>query len=411
MKDIFTEQVRRIDLMVQDRMAELVELRRYLHAHPELSRYEFETTALLERRLTDLGYEVRVREEGTGLLADLTPTGFDPERHPTVAIRADIDALPIAELNEIAYCSQHSGVMHACGHDVHMTCAMGASQALRTIRDRLPGRIRIVYQHAEEVAPSGASEMVAFGAIEQVDAIIALHCEPELPIGQVGIKTGPLTASFDRFDYTVTGTGGHGARPHHCVDPVFVATQLANALYQLPGRSMDARSPVVLSIGEFHAGDAPNVIPETARLAGTVRTVDDTQRAEMQWLLQTVAEQICGVYDATVELDLYKGAPAINNHPRVTQVFEKMIREMLGDEAIYRIPKPSMGSEDFSHYLQHVPGAMFRLGTASPKRPVHLLHSARFDIDERAIGHGARILARSAFELLHILADDRDALK
>ena len=142
MKDIFSEQVRRIDLMVQDRMAELVELRRYLHAHPELSRHEFETSALLKGRLEDLGFSVRVRDEGTGLVADLTPAGFDPERHPTVAIRADIDALPIEELNEIAYCSQRDGVMHACGHDVHMACAMGASQALRTIRDRLPGRAR-----------------------------------------------------------------------------------------------------------------------------------------------------------------------------------------------------------------------------------------------------------------------------
>ena len=410
MKDFFSEQVHRIDLMVQDRMAELVELRRYLHANPELSRHEFETSALLKGRLEDLGFSVRVREEGTGLIADLTPAGFDPERHPTVAIRADIDALPIEELNEIAYCSQRDGVMHACGHDVHMACAMGASQALRTIRDRLPGRLRIVYQHAEEVAPSGASEMIAFGAIDQVDAIIALHCEPELPIGKIGIKPGPLTASFDRFDYTIKGTGGHGARPHHCVDPVFVATQLANTLYQLPGRRMDARSPVVLSIGEFHAGYAPNVIPESARITGTVRTVDDKQRAEMQGLLQTVADQLCALHGASVELDLYKGAPAINNNARVTDIFEAMALEVIGEDAIYRIPKPSMGSEDFSHFLQRIPGAMFRLGTAAPDRDVHLLHSARFDIDERAIGHGARILARTAFELLRRLAEDRDAL-
>ena len=397
--------------MVEDRMAELVSLRRHLHTNPELSRQEFETSALLKQRLEALGFEVRMRPEGTGLIADLIPPGFDPAKHPTVAIRADMDALPVVELNDEEYRSQNPGVMHACGHDVHMTCTMGASQALIGLRDRLPGRVRIVYQHAEEVAPSGAAEMVSFGAVEGVDAIIALHCEPELPVGKIGLRVGALTASFDRFDFVIKGEGGHGARPHHCVDPIFVATQLASQLYQLAGRHLDARSPVVLSIGEFQAGFAPNVIPDTARFSGTIRTVANAPRAEMERLMREMADHVCAMHGASYALDLYKGAPAIINHAGVVGVFTEVAQDLLGEGSVYTIPLPSMGSEDFSQYLQHVPGAMFRLGTAKPERDVYLLHSARFDIDERAIGHGARILARSALGLLHKLASDRDALR
>ncbi|MFW5967358.1 MAG: M20 metallopeptidase family protein, partial [Persicimonas sp.] len=225
-----------IDRFLKQNNSELIALRRELHAHPELSHQEYETTTRLVERLEECGFEVHVREEGTGFYADLTPADFDPESDPTVAIRSDLDALPIRELNDVPYASENEGVMHACGHDVHMTSVTGAGIALQEVRDNLTGRLRLLFQHAEEVSPGGAVDMVSFGAVDEVDAILGLHCDPELDVGKIGIRRGHLTAAFDRFHIRIIGKSGHGARPHHCVDPVRVATQLANSLYQLPGQ-------------------------------------------------------------------------------------------------------------------------------------------------------------------------------
>lgn len=395
----------------------LVSLRRTLHQEPELSRAEVGTTRMLAERLRALGYAVCIRPEGVGLIADLDPTGYSPAIHPTVAIRADMDALPIQEQSDVPYRSQRPGIMHACGHDVHVTCTMGALSALAELREELPGRLRIIYQHAEEVAPSGAPELIAFGAMEGVEAIVALHCDPELPVGTVGLRVGALCASFDRFEFTIRGKGGHGARPHHCVDPIVTGVTLCQALYAMTARSFDAREAMVLSIGEFHAGHAPNVIPQEARLTGTVRTVSNAQRDRVEQALRQIADHACGMYGASYELDLYRGAPAIINHAGVVEQLHQAAIARLGSEesSVRWLPLPSMGAEDFSNYLNHAPGAMFRLGTSSPQvhesgQEVHLLHSPRFDIDERAIGHGAAILAGAALRLLHLLAEDREAL-
>ena len=409
--EAFVERNQRIGSFLEGHHEELVKLRRHLHAHPELSHHEQRTTALLASRLEALGFEVRVRPEGTGLVADLAPTGFDRASQPTVAIRADIDALPIVEATGTSYRSQNQGVMHACGHDVHMTCAMGALGALARMKEELPGRLRVIYQHAEETTPSGAPQMIAFGAMEGVEAIVALHCDPEIEEGKVGLKVGPLCASFDRFIYTIKGVGGHGARPHHCVDPIFVGVQLCQALYQVTGRRFDSREPIVLSVGEFQAGHAPNVIPETSRLSGTVRTVSNEARARVEAMLHRMASHVCEMYGASYELDLYHGAPAIINDGAIVNVLEQVATQRLGSTCVQWLPLPSMGSEDFSCYLAHAPGAMFRLGVRKAGAPVHLLHSDRFDIDEQAIGHGAHLLAASALELLVRQANAREASK
>lgn len=386
---------------------ELIALRRHLHAHPELSHHEHQTTALLAARLRALGYVVNVRPEGIGLTADLVPPGFDPTLHPTVAIRADMDALPIQELNASDYRSQNAGVMHACGHDVHMSCTMGASIGLEAIRAALPGRLRIVYQHAEESSPSGAPEMIAAGALKGVNAIIALHCDPERPAGQVGVRPGPMTASYDRFTFTIKGKSGHGARPHQCIDPIYTGTLLVQALYQATGRMFDAREAMVLSVGSFQAGHAPNIIPETATISGTVRTVSVERRAQVEPLLQNAAQAICALTGASFELDLYRGSPPLVNHPFIAQLITEQGELLCGHGGVEQIALPSMGSEDFAHYLLHIPGAMFRLGTASPTRDVHLLHSSRFDIDERAIAIGAKLLTSVAWQLLSRLSAER----
>jgi amidohydrolase len=394
-----------VDQIIKERSSELISLRRELHSHPELSHKEYETTSMLAATLEDIGFEVEVREEGTGFYADLVPDDYDPEVDPTVAIRTDIDALPIRELNEVPYVSQSEGVMHACGHDVHMTTATGAGIAMHEIREHLNGRLRLLYQHAEEVSPGGAVEMVSFGALDGVDAILALHCDPELEVGRVGLRRGHLTAAFDRFHIKVVGKSGHGARPHHCVDPVRVASQLANALYQIPGQYFDSRDPVVLSIGSLHAGDTPNVIPEEAVLQGTVRTLSHEARVRIEPLLQKIAGGICMGHGASFELEIEHGAPSVVNDPKIIDVIEQVSERVVGETGIYEIPLPSMGGEDFAYYLQHTPGAMFRLGTAGPgPRARHFLHSAKFDIDERAIGIGARILSRGALELMSQLA-------
>jgi len=406
----FEQYAARIASAIEDHDDDLIGVRRHIHRYPELSHNEFQTTAFLSERLTDLGFDVHIRDEGTGGYADLTPPGFDPAAHPTVAIRTDLDALPITELNETEWRSEHHGVMHACGHDVHMSCAFGAALGLRRVAEHLPGRVRLVLQHAEEIAPSGASDLIDFGALDDVDAILGLHCQPLLPVGVVGIRYGALTAAFDRFEFTIHGKAGHGARPHHTIDPIFAGVQLANALYNVNNRIFDAREPSTLSIGEFRAGAVPNAIPDVARMSGTMRTLTEERRAEVEPMLRRLADGVATMTGTRIELDLYKGSPAIINHDAVVDRFADAVRAVLGDDGLHEIDLPSMGSEDFSNFLAHVPGAMFRLGTAIEGRDVHLLHTPRFDIDERAIGHGAQILSRTALGLLHDLVEDRQIL-
>ncbi|MBA2664721.1 MAG: amidohydrolase [Bradymonadaceae bacterium] len=389
----------RVEKRILAQNHDLIDFRRYLHAHPELSQREFQTTQTIRERLEGLGLSVHARAEGTGLYADLVPPDFDPELHPTIAIRSDIDALPILELNEVPYASRHKGVMHACGHDVHMATVFGTGMGLAAVRESLPGRIRLIYQHAEESIPGGAMDMVAFGAVDGADAVLALHCDPELPVGQIGVKPGAFTAAFDLFEFKIIGKGGHGARPHQCIDPIFVATQLATALYQAFGRNFDSRIPMVLTIGTIQGGTVSNVIPEEVHMSGSIRTISAEGRDGVEPLLRRIAGGVCMTHGASYELRLERGAPGIVNDPAITTIYAEVGAAMLGDENVFRIPLPSMGGEDFSYYLERTPGAMFRLGTADGG-PRHPLHSPHFDIDERAITIGARILARSAIRLL-----------
>lgn len=390
----------KIDAIIDAHQAGLTEFRREIHRFPELSHAEFETTWKLAQRLTGLGLEVHVRHEGLGLFADATPAGFDPALHRTVAVRADIDALPIQEETGLPYASVVPNVMHACGHDMHVACVLGVATVAGELLDELPGRVRLLFQHGEEVAPGGAEDLVAIGCMEGVGAILALHCDPALPVGVVGVKDGSLTASADAFDLTIKGRGGHAARPHNCVDPVFVATQIAGGLYQTVGRSFDARDPAVISIGAVRAGDGYNVIPHTARLQGTVRTLSQKNRGLVDPLFRRIAQGICEIYGATFELHWVLGAPCIYNDPYVTSVVRAAVEQALGPASIHEMPLPSMGAEDFSYYLEEAPGAMIRVGTWGGG-PGHFLHSPQFQPDERGIAIGARVLARAAVGLLH----------
>ena len=342
-----------------------------------------------------------MRPEGTGFFADLAPVDFDPSLHVTVALRCDLDALAIHELTGAEYGSEFPNKMHACGHDVHMTCAYGAGLALAelALSAGLPGRLRLIYQHAEETV-GGAEEMIAFGALVGVDYVVALHVDPELPVGEVGLRRGAFTAAFDEFDFTIIGESGHGARPHHCVDPIFVLTQLANALYNAIGRSVDARDPMVFSIGMISGGSLPNVIPDRASMRGSVRTLSTGHRAAVEPMLVRIADGVCAAYGAQYELSLRRGAPAIINDASVVDVIEQVAMQVVGEERVREIALPSMGSEDFSYFLETIPGAMFRLGAWTQGTPRYFLHSARFDVDEGAISVGATMLARTALRLM-----------
>jgi amidohydrolase len=230
--------------------------------------------------------------------------------------------------------------------------------------------------------------------------VLGLHCDPERLCGKVGVRIGPLTASFDQFTIQIHGKGGHGARPHQCVDPIFIATQLAQALYHFPSRQLDARQAAVLSIGELHAGHAPNVIPEIATIRGTIRTLTTEHRAQVEPALRRLVHHTCEQWGASASLDLYRGAPPVINHPEASDALRDAALSILPVEDVEHITLPSMGSEDFAHLLARAPGAMFRLGTASPERPIHLLHTPRFQIDERALVIGSQILASAAWSLL-----------
>lgn len=391
--------VKHVEQTICEQGNRLIEFRRQLHAHPELSRHEFKTTAAIRERLESLGLEVHVRAQGCGLYTDLVPPGFDPARHPTIAIRGDIDALPILEMNAVPYASTNLGVMHACGHDVHTATVFGTGVGLLAVREQLPGRIRLIFQHAEEATPGGALDMIEFGVLENVDGILALHCEPGLEYGQIGVRNGAFTAALDQFDFVVSGSGGHGARPHLSIDPIFAGTQLASALYQSFGRSFDARVPIVLTIGKILGGTVCNVIPDQFEMSGTIRSISREHREQIEPLLRRIASGVCTIHDARFELWMKHGAPAIINDVEITDVYREVGSELLGPENVYEIPLPSMGGEDFSYYLDHVPGAMFRLGTAR-NGARYALHSPKFDIDERAITLGARVLAASAIRLL-----------
>lgn len=376
----------------------LIELRRHLHAFPELSRTEFETTSLLSDRLRGLGFEVHVRPQGNGLFADLVPPGWEGGGR-TVAVRADIDALPIMEQTGLPFASKHTGVMHACGHDVHTSCAMGVAEAVAAVRERLPGRLRLFFQHCEESTPGGADELIAMGCMEGVEVVIGLHVDPELPVGQIGLRVGALTASSDIWELKVHGRSGHGARPHHAVDPVFITSLLIQELYRAPAHHFDVRDPVVISVGTIHGGDTVNVIPQTVTMAGTVRTLSRAHRSRVEPLLRRIAHGICSTHGATYELRMEHGASSIMNDRGIVDVVEEVATALIGRSNVQWIELPSMGAEDFSAYLEHAPGMMMRLG-ANDGGETHFLHSPRFSPDERAIALGATVLAQSALRLM-----------
>ncbi len=374
----------------------LVAWRRHLHRHPELSQQETRTTEYAARHLRALGLSPILEPGKTGLFVDITGRSGGGR----VALRADIDALPIPDAKDVPYRSTCEDVSHACGHDAHTAMLMGVAQLVRSLGDDLPGTVRLVFQPSEERSPGGADEMIRRGVMDGVDAIMALHMAPELPTGTIGLRPGAITASVAAFRITVRGRGGHPARPHLAVDPVLVVARLVQDILLAMGRRLDVREPVLVTIGEIHGGRAPNVIPGSASLAGSVRTASMAQMEQVPDLFRELADSATAMWGGIYEFEFRRGSDPVHNDPALVHRVRNLVAELLGAEFNRWVDKPSMGGEDFSRYLEHAPGLMARLGSTAEGAPAPDLHTNTFDIDEDALWHGVAVMAGAAVEML-----------
>lgn len=376
----------------------LLEIRRHLHSHPELSGQETQTSAYVAGVLSSAGVQLLPGPEGVGVIGEIPGQGTDTR---VLAIRTDLDALPIHERTGLEFASQRPGIMHACGHDVHTTVGLGTAMVLAQIQEQLPGPVRFIFQPAEEIA-QGAAWMIGAGAMHQVSSILSLHVFPTIPAGEVAVRYGALTAAADDLEIRIMGESGHGARPHEAIDAIWIAAQVITNLQQAISRTQNPLRPVVLTIGKIAGGRAPNVIADQVVLQGTVRSLHpETSQALPAWIEQIVSHtcQACG---ATYELDYRRGVPSVCNAPQLTQLLQEAAQEAIGKENVHTLPEPSLGAEDFALYLEQAPGAMFRLGVGFADRPNYPLHHPQFDVDEQAITVGVLTLAHAAWKYWQI---------
>jgi amidohydrolase len=380
-----------VDAWVREHRSQLVSTRRHLHAHPEPAFAEFGTTTFLEERLRAHGLAPRRLPTGTGLVVEVG------SGEPIVVLRADIDALPLADLKDVPYASTVEGMCHACGHDVHMTVVLGVAQALSEL-DGLHGTVRCVFQPAEESVPGGAMEVVASGVLEGASRAFAVHCDPSVPAGRIGLRTGPITAACDRLEVTLTGPGGHTARPQLTVDLVDALGRLITDLPGLLSRQVDPRAGMSLVWGAVSAGVAANAIPQRGQLRGTVRVLDREAWRGAEELLRSLVERVAATTGAEVDVNYVRGVPPVVNDPRSVALLRSAALETVGSEGVVLSPQ-SMGGEDFGWFADVLPIALARLGTHGGGTPVDL-HQGSFDVDERAIGVGVRLLARTALRAL-----------
>jgi amidohydrolase len=370
---------------------DVVALRRELHQHPEVSFEEKRTTELIMEHLGALGLSPHRLHGGTGVLCDIGTSG------PLIALRADIDALPLQDLKDTPYRSQNDGVTHACGHDAHTAILLAAAAEL--VDAELPGRIRLVFQPAEEVVPGGALTVIEAGALEGVEQIYALHCDPRLTTGLIGLRVGGITAACDRFEVNLTGPGGHTGRPQLTAELVYALGQLITGLPGLLSRRVDPRAALSLVWGAVHAGSASNAIPTSGYVRGTVRVFDRDAWDAAEPLLRELVEQLAAPSEVRAEVIYVRGVPPVVNDASAVDTQRVAVVAALGDDAVADTPQ-SMGGEDFAWYLDHAPGALARLGVAAPGTEGALdLHQGTFDIDEAALAIGVRYtveLARAA---------------
>lgn len=383
-----------INQLTDKYLPEFIGIREHIHAHPELSFQEFETAKFISNKLTEYGIAFESGVAGTGIVAMIK--GKNPESR-VIALRADMDALPILEKNATNYCSKNEGIMHACGHDVHSTCLLGAAKILQESSHLWEGSIKCIFQQGEEKHPGGASLLIKAGVLEnpKPEAIFALHVYPHLPYGKVGFREGQYMASADEIYITVHGKGGHAALPHQTVDPIAIAANLIVSLQQIISRNNNPLNPSVLSFGQINGGNAGNVIPDEVRLEGTLRCMDEVWRAKAHELITKHTELLCTAMGASATVEIPLGYPFLYNHPATTQRARKIAAESLGEENVVELDR-RMAAEDFSFYTHHVPGCFFRLGTSHEGQFTKPVHNAEFDIYQNAIGIGVKMLCEIA---------------
>lgn len=376
---------------------EMVELRRYFHQHPELSFQEVHTPKKISEYLTNLGIKVKTGVGGRGVVGYIH--GGKPGK--TVALRADFDALPIQDEKDVPYKSTVPGVMHACGHDAHTTILLSVAKVLSEIKDELKGNVVLIHQFAEEIVPGGAKPMIEAGCLEDVDAIFGTHLWSPIPVGEIGYRSGAFMAGADGFDIEIIGKGGHGAVPHATVDPIIIGTSIVQQLQQIISRRIDPMKPAVLTVATFHAGEAFNVIPTTARISGTVRTFDADVQDDIIMHMQQIIASTCEHAGATYNFNYEKGYPAVINHQAETELLMKNAINTLGKDYVKQI-EPCMAAEDFSYYVQKVPGTYFFTGAGNKDTGItYPHHHAKFDIDEKSMLIAAKILASTAIDYLN----------
>ncbi|WSC96932.1 amidohydrolase [Streptomyces sp. NBC_01754] len=379
-----------------DLRSELIAFRRDLHMHPELGNQEFRTTAAVKARLEKAGLEPRVLPGGTGLICDV---GEWDRVTPMLALRADIDALPIPDTKAgVSYRSTVPDRAHACGHDVHTTCVLGAGLVLAELdrRGLLTRPVRLLFQPAEEVLPGGAADVVAAGVLDGVGRIIGVHCDPKVDVGRIGLRIGPITSACDRVEVSLDGPGGHTARPHLTTDLVTAAARVAVDVPALLARRVDARAGLAVTWGRLQTGHAPNVIPQHAELSGTVRCLDLESWRQAPDMVHAAIDEVAGMYRAKTVINYIRGVPPVVNEAESIGLLDAAMTIRRGSYAI-EDTEQSLGGEDFSWYLEKVPGAMARLGVRAPGDTRGLdLHRGNFDVDEEAITVGVELFTAVA---------------
>jgi len=383
---------------------QIVALRRHLHRHPELSGEEHATSKTVQEKL---------REHGIPFIAGYAKTGVlgmveGGRQGKTVALRADMDALPIQEEDDHSFVSRVDGVMHACGHDAHTAMLVGAGWLLNELREELPGRVLLLFQPAEEASPTGgARRMMEEGVFREhrPDVIFAQHVWPELPVGRVGVRRGAMTGASDRFKVTLEGEGGHASKPHQAMDAIVVANQIINSLQTLVSRDVDPLRSAVLTIGKIRGGTRYNAIAEKVTLEGTIRTFGPETKEKVKERFHSIVSGVAEAMEATAHIKYWDGYPATVNTPEWAERVRKTAQDLLGPDATQEI-EPSLGGEDFGRFLLKYPGVYFRLGTAPPNATEKKrLHDSRFDIDEAALQIGTELIAQLAVDALYQLKD------
>lgn len=381
----------KIKQLAKDYSPEFIAIRHHLHANPELSYQEFETSKFIQNKLTEIGIPFEIKAT-TGIVGLIKGKNSNSR---VFAIRADIDALPIVEENDVPYKSTKKGIMHACGHDVHTTCLLGAAKILNELKNEWEGTVKLIFQPGEEKNPGGASYMIKEGVLEdpKPSGIVAMHVHTGMPVGKTSFRSGKVMASADELYFTIKGKGGHAASPHLCIDPILIASHLIIALQQVVSRNANPFYPSVLSITSFQGGATTNVIPNEVKLMGTFRAMDEKWRAEAHRLIEKISKDVVQGMGGELDLHIDKGYPAVINNERLNEVVKTAAERFLGKENVDET-ELRMGAEDFGYYAQQIPACFYRVGVMNKEKGITSgVHTPTFNIDENAIEVGMGLMA------------------